>query len=60
VALAGGRVLATGCFETVDGGSGDVMFRGRRATRLDVRALCLEAETAIWMSRAAHDDARRA
>lgn len=49
VALAGGRVLATGWFEGArDGG---VHFRGHFVPLLDVRAMYARAEGAIWAER---------
>jgi hypothetical protein len=51
VALTGGTVLATGLFdasETEDG----VIWRGELVQTLDVRALYVEAEKAIWAERA--------
>jgi hypothetical protein len=52
VALTGGTVVATGSFEE-DAGLGGVVWRGRRAPELDVRALYARAEAATWAARAA-------
>ena len=50
VALAGGRVVATGTFDAAEGG---VLWRDALVPTLDVRALYARAEQAIWTARAA-------
>jgi hypothetical protein len=58
VALIGGTVLSTGLFdasETEDG----VIWRGELVQTLDVRALYVQAEKAIWAERAVSSRPRR-
>ena len=51
VALTGGTVVATGVFEPLEGGGG-ITWHGEPVLTLDVRALYVRAETAIWAERA--------
>jgi hypothetical protein len=51
VALTGATVVATGVFDSIEGGGG-VLWRGEPVPTLDVRALYARAETAIWADRA--------
>lgn len=59
VALQGAKVIATGTFATIDDGTSDVVWREVRAKHLDVRALALEVEEAIWIAGGATGDERQ-
>jgi hypothetical protein len=50
LALTGGSIVATGVFESAEGGA--VVWRGAEVPVLDVRALYRAAEAAIWEDRA--------
>ena len=58
VALDGARVLATGVFPEAQGGCA-VLWQGLTAEDLDVRALTVEVEEAIWRAGALGQDERQ-
>jgi len=57
VALAGARVIACGSFPEANGGA-SVVWEGREVQPLDVDALLVEAERAMWRVRTRDEGSR--